>query len=188
MRLETLAEVFAQLKDHRDPRGRRHPSQACCRWCSSVCWRAFARWQCWTAGPRPTGTSFASRWALIVTSRRLTPPSVGRLPVAHWRNSARHSWSGCGDSCRRNPSRLRSTRRRVARGSTARWRAGATRHRAHSRVEAGDRVMVSPRRKDQRVVRAEKPSGPAARAVPAAEADHGRCDLCHAAAGGSVAR
>jgi hypothetical protein len=24
-RLETLAEVFAQLKDHRDPRGRRHP-------------------------------------------------------------------------------------------------------------------------------------------------------------------
>jgi hypothetical protein len=28
LRLETLAEVFAQVKDHRDPRGRRHPLPA----------------------------------------------------------------------------------------------------------------------------------------------------------------
>lgn len=50
LRLESLAEVFAQVPDPRKPRGIRHPLQGMLALVFSACSRGSARWRCSNGG------------------------------------------------------------------------------------------------------------------------------------------
>ena len=79
LRLESLAEVFAQVPDPRKPRGIRHPLQGML---ALVFLGLLGRIREMAVLQRWAETHWhvlQDRWALSATSRRMQRPSVGRL-------------------------------------------------------------------------------------------------------------
>ena len=102
VQMVTLA-VFDQVRDFRDPRGKRHPLPAILSLVFLGLLARVVKWPSCSAGQRCIGTSSKSRLVLPAISLRMPRRSAERWPAVRWQTSRWALSAGYNRCCPSSP-------------------------------------------------------------------------------------